>query len=60
MIKAMWTDAERQDDGGGKTGIGGSREYRMRSNDGAVDPLGRYWVGAMRYTARTKFRPLPL
>lgn len=47
-IKMMWNDDERRDDGGGKTGIGGSREYRMRSNDGAVDPLGRYWVGTMR------------
>ena len=47
-IKRMWNDIERVDDGGGKTGIGGSREHRMRSNDGAVDPLGRYWVGTMR------------
>lgn len=46
-IKTMWTDAEREDDGGGKPGVGGSREHRMRSNDGAVDPNGRYYVGAM-------------
>lgn len=46
-IKQMWTDAERKDDGGGKTGVAGSRENRMRSNDGAVDPMGRYFVGAM-------------
>ena len=46
-IKQMWTDAERQDDGGGKPGVGKNREKRMRSNDGAVDSKGRYWVGTM-------------
>jgi sugar lactone lactonase YvrE len=46
-IKKMWTDAEREDDGGGKPGVGRNREERMRSNDGAVDPLGRFYVGAM-------------
>jgi sugar lactone lactonase YvrE len=45
----MWTDAERQDDGGGKPGIGKNKEERMRSNDGAVDSKGRYWVGTMRF-----------
>lgn len=47
-IKKMWRDEERVDDGGGKPGFGKNREDRMRSNDGAVDPLGRYWVGTMR------------
>lgn len=46
-IKPMWTDAERKDDGGGKPGVGRNKEERMRSNDGAVDPMGRYYVGAM-------------
>ncbi|KAK3711698.1 rRNA-processing protein cgr1 [Vermiconidia calcicola] len=48
-IKKMWNDDERKDDGGGKPGVGKNREERMRSNDGAVDSEGRYWVGAMRY-----------
>lgn len=48
-IRRMWSDAERQDDGGGKPGVGRNREERMRSNDGAVDSMGRYWVGTMRY-----------
>lgn len=47
-IQRMWSDAERQDDGGGKPGVGRNREERMRSNDGAVDEKGRYWVGTMR------------
>ena len=47
-IKRMWNDSERVDDGGGKPGIGRNREERMRSNDGAIDTMGRYWVGAMR------------
>jgi len=47
-IKHMWNDAERQKDGGGKTNTNTSREERMRSNDGAVDVEGRYWVGTMR------------
>ena len=46
--KQMWTDAERTDDGGGKPGVGKNKEERMRSNDGAVDSHGRYWVGTMR------------
>ena len=46
-IKKVWTDAERIDDGGGKPGFGRNREERMRGNDGAVDPMGRYYVGAM-------------
>ena len=46
-ISHMWTDAERVDDGGGKPGVGKNREERMRSNDGAVDPKGNYWVGTM-------------
>jgi sugar lactone lactonase YvrE len=50
-IKQMWTDAERMDDGGGKPGAGRNREERMRSNDGAVDPKGRYYVGAMNDSA---------
>ena len=33
-IKPMWSDAERQDDGGGKTGVSATKEERMRSNDG--------------------------
>ncbi|QIW97987.1 hypothetical protein AMS68_003505 [Peltaster fructicola] len=45
--KHMWNDAERQDDGGGKPGVGKTREARMRSNDGIVDARGRYWVGTM-------------
>ena len=51
LIKKMWTDAERVDDGGGKPGAGRNREERMRSNDGAVDPLGRFYVGAMNDSA---------
>lgn len=46
-IKKMWNDEERKEDGGGKPGQGRTREERMRSNDGAVDTKGRYWVGAM-------------
>ena len=46
-VKMMWTDAERQEDGGGKPGKGKNKEERMRSNDGAVDSHGRYWVGTM-------------
>ncbi|KAK5698523.1 rRNA-processing protein cgr1 [Elasticomyces elasticus] len=46
-IKQMWTDEERKEDGGGKPGVGKTREVRMRSNDGAVDAAGRYWCGAM-------------
>lgn len=37
VIRAMWNDAERQDDGGGQPGVGKNKEERMRSNDGAVD-----------------------
>ena len=47
-IKDMWNDDERKDDGGGKPGVGNNKEERMRSNDGAVDAKGRYWVGTMR------------
>lgn len=43
----MWTDAERKEDGGGKPGKGANKEQRMRSNDGAVDVKGRFFVGAM-------------
>lgn len=46
-VAKMWSDDERRQDGGGKEGKGGSREERMRSNDGAVDVNGRYFVGAM-------------
>ncbi|EMC94632.1 hypothetical protein BAUCODRAFT_149764 [Baudoinia panamericana UAMH 10762] len=46
-VQKMWTDEERKEDGGGKPGVGKTREERMRSNDGAVDINGRYWVGAM-------------
>ncbi|KAK0945804.1 rRNA-processing protein cgr1 [Friedmanniomyces endolithicus] len=46
-VKDMWNDEERKEDGGGKPGVGKTREVRMRSNDGAVDAAGRYWVGAM-------------
>jgi sugar lactone lactonase YvrE len=41
-IKKFWTDEERKEDGGGKPGVGKTREERMRSNDGAVDPRGRW------------------
>jgi sugar lactone lactonase YvrE len=51
----MWTDVERQDDGGGKPGLGKNKEERMRSNDGAVDSKGRYWVGTMRFV-RLKYQ----
>lgn len=47
IIKEMWTDAERQADNGGKPGKGKNLEERMRSNDGAVDAEGRFYVGAM-------------
>lgn len=43
----MWTEAERQADGGGKPGKGRDKEERMRSNDGAVDAKGRFYAGAM-------------
>ncbi|KAM0717292.1 hypothetical protein Q7P37_007144 [Cladosporium fusiforme] len=46
-IKKFWTDEERKEDGGGKPGVGRTREERMRSNDGAVDAQGRYFVGSM-------------
>lgn len=46
-IARMWNDDERNPDDGGKPGIGKNREERMRSNDGAVDAKGRYFVGAM-------------
>jgi len=46
-IAKMWNDDERQPDGRGKPGVGKTREERMRSNDGAVDASGRYFVGAM-------------
>ena len=46
-IKKFWTDEERKEDGGGKPGLGKTREERMRSNDGAVDSRGRFFVGAM-------------
>ena len=47
LLKKMWSDADRKDDDGGKPGIGKNREERMRSNDGAVDAKGRYFVGTM-------------
>lgn len=37
IIRQMWTDEERKDDGGGKPRVGRNKEERMRSNDGAVD-----------------------
>lgn len=46
-LQFFWTDAEREDDGGGKPGKGRNLEERMRSNDGAVDRNGRFWVGTM-------------
>lgn len=46
-IKKMWTDAERMKGDGGKAGGSMIKEERMRSNDGAVDTMGRYWCGAM-------------
>lgn len=33
-LKKMWSDEERENDGGGKPGKGKTREQRMRSNDG--------------------------
>ncbi|KAK5110930.1 hypothetical protein LTR62_005468 [Meristemomyces frigidus] len=47
QLVAMWNEEERKEDGGGKPGKGKTREVRMRSNDGAVDAAGRYWVGTM-------------
>ena len=41
----MWTDEERKEDGGGKPKKGKNLEERMRSNDGAVDSKGRFFVG---------------
>ena len=46
-IAKFWNDDERKSDGGGKPGVGANREERMRSNDGAVDAMGRYYVGTM-------------
>ena len=46
-IQKMWNDDERRDDGGGKPGAGKCKEERMRSNDGAVDAMGRFLVGTM-------------
>ncbi|WPG97280.1 Hypothetical protein R9X50_00005400 [Acrodontium crateriforme] len=46
-IAKMWNDDERKEDGGGKPGVGKCKEDRMRSNDGAIDPKGRFLVGAM-------------
>lgn len=47
-VAEMWGEDDRKDDGGGKPGVKGTtRQQRMRSNDGAVDAMGRYWVGAM-------------
>ncbi|KAI7217136.1 hypothetical protein KC333_g4414 [Hortaea werneckii] len=46
-IRKFWHDEERKPDGGGKPGKGETREIRMRSNDGAVDAAGRFFVGAM-------------
>ncbi|KAK3117666.1 rRNA-processing protein cgr1 [Teratosphaeriaceae sp. CCFEE 6253] len=43
----MWSAEEKKADGGGKPGVGKTRQERMRSNDGAVDAGGRYWVGTM-------------
>lgn len=36
-IKKMWSEEEVQN----------GKEHRMRSNDGAVDTMGRYYVGTM-------------
>jgi sugar lactone lactonase YvrE len=47
IIKDMWTDDERKDDGGGKPKVGKNKQERMRSNDGAVDAAGRFFVGTM-------------
>ncbi|KAF2717313.1 hypothetical protein K431DRAFT_255643 [Polychaeton citri CBS 116435] len=46
-IKEHWGEEERKDDAGGKPGFGKNKEERMRSNDGAVDSKGRFWVGTM-------------
>ncbi|GAB1735961.1 hypothetical protein NU219Hw_g6019t1 [Hortaea werneckii] len=46
-VRKFWNDEERKPDGGGKPGKGDTREIRMRSNDGAVDAAGRFFVGAM-------------
>lgn len=46
-LQNMWNDEERKDDAGGKPGAGKNREERMRSNDGAVDVKGRFFVGTM-------------
>lgn len=53
-IKKMWTDEERKEDDGGKAGGSLIKEERMRSNDGAVDTMGRYWCGAMNDPAVVK------
>ncbi|KAF2159292.1 hypothetical protein M409DRAFT_60989 [Zasmidium cellare ATCC 36951] len=47
VVRGMWRDAERLEDGGGRAGVGRCKEERMRSNDGAVDARGRYFVGTM-------------
>lgn len=46
-IKEMWTKEEVD------SGYAG----RMRSNDGAVDSQGRYWVGAMNDPSVTEIGP---
>lgn len=46
-IKKMHTDEEGKDDGGGLPGVGRCLEERVRSNDGAVDKRGRFYVGTM-------------
>jgi len=46
-IRKFWNEEERKPDGGGKPRKGETREIRMRSNDGAVDAAGRFFVGAM-------------
>lgn len=47
IIKDHWSGEDRKDDGGGKPRAGRNKEERMRSNDGAVDSQGRFFVGTM-------------
>jgi sugar lactone lactonase YvrE len=55
-LQKFWTEEENKDHSGGKAGLGGNRDNRMRSNDGAVDVGGRYWVGTMNDPSITDSR----
>ncbi|CAK1354590.1 unnamed protein product [Cercospora beticola] len=57
ILKEFWTEAEKKDDGGGKPGKGSSLAHRMRSNDGAVDTKGRFYVGTMNDPAVLGSKP---